>query len=214
LQEIDSIVEERHLLTHPFYRRWQQGKVPMEVLKEYAIQYYAYESAFPSFLADGIAHLEEGPARVALQENLSDETGNPAPHPELWLRFADALGIDREDVEGASLLPRTSNLVKTYGALCRRGPEEALGALYAYECQFSQIARTKADGLRRFYGITDEKALEFFDVHSEVDDGHAAAIRFAMANSERTIESAHLALDAWWGMLDQFEAMSHAPSSS
>lgn len=214
MQEIDIIVEERHLLTHPFYQRWQYGKVPMEVLREYAIQYYAYESAFPSYLSAGIAHLEAGPARQALEQNLADETGNPAPHPELWLRFTEALGIARDEVEGAPLLPRTSNLVKTYGALCRRGPEEALGALYAYESQFSQIAEAKADGLRRFYGIDDEDALEFFEVHSEVDDGHAAAIRFAMANSERTIESAHLALDAWWGMLDQFETMSHAPSSS
>ncbi len=208
MQEIDSIVTERHLLAHPFYQRWQQGKVPMEVLKEYAIQYYAYESAFPSFLTDGIAHLEEGPARTALEQNLADETGNPAPHPELWLRFAEGLGIARDVVEAAPLLPRTHNLVETYGALCRKGPEEAFGALYAYEAQFSQIAETKADGLRRFYGITDEDALEFFEVHSEVDDGHAASLRFAMANSERTIESAHLALDAWWGMLDQFEAMS------
>ncbi|MGH2733888.1 MAG: iron-containing redox enzyme family protein [Actinomycetota bacterium] len=208
--EIDSIVTERHLLNHSFYQRWQQGKVTMEVLREYAIQYYAYESAFPSYLAAGIAHLEEGPARVALEQNLADETGNPAPHPELWLRFTDALGIAREVIEGAPLLARTSNLVNTYDALCRKGPEEALGALYAYEAQFSQIAETKADGLRRFYGITDEGALEFFEVHAEVDDGHAASLRIAMANSERTIESAHLALDAWWSMLDQFETMSDA----
>jgi len=204
---IDRMIEEQHLLMHPFYTRWQRGKVPLEVLQSYAVQYYAYESALPGFLEQAMAHLDEGPALESLRDNLADEAGGPVTHPELWLRFAEALGVPRSEVQGAELLPRTANLVHTYASLCDRGAEEALAALYAYEAQFPSVAATKAEGLRRFYGVTSPEALEFFDLHSTLDHEHAAGLRVGLVDSEPARESAALALDAWWGMLDSFEAM-------
>lgn len=205
---IDRIIEERHLLKHPFYERWQKGKVTPQVLREYAKQYYAYESRLPQFLTSALAHLEEGPVREAVEANLADESGRPEPHPALWIRFAEALGLSSQEVKRAEPLPRTVNLVSTYQLLCDRGTDEALGALYAYESQFSAIAKAKGDGLREFYGVTDDKALEFFDLHSALDDDHAAALRSGLTESELAREAVHLAVEAWWGMLDQFEGMS------
>jgi pyrroloquinoline-quinone synthase len=208
--KIDEIINSRHLTTHPFYERWQKGEVTKDVLREYAKQYYAYESALPDFLRSAISHLEEGPARVALDENLADETGSPEPHSELWLRFAEGLGLSRSDVQDAPLLDRTKLLVDTYEALCRRDSESALGALYAYESQFSVVAKTKADGLRAFYGFSDDRPLEFFDWHSTLDDEHADSLRAAIDDNGNTRHAASEAIDAWWGMLDQFEEMSAA----
>jgi pyrroloquinoline-quinone synthase len=203
---MDTIVADRHLLKHPFYQRWQAGKVPLAVLQDYATQYYHYESALPSFLESAIGHLD-GPAKEALAGVLSDETSKPEPHAVMWLRFADAIGAEAEGVTASEPTPKTANLVATYRSLCRHGAEEALAALYAYESQFPEIARAKAGGLREFYGMTDEGAgLEFFDLHSTLDVEHAKAIRSALVDSEPAREAAHLALDAWWGMLDQFEA--------
>ncbi len=204
---IDRMIEEQHLLMHPFYQRWQKGKVSMEALRSYAVQYYAYESALPLFLEKAMAHLPEGEALESLKDNLADEAGGPNPHPELWMRFAEALGLSRAEVHGAQLLPRTANLVYTYESLCDRGADEALAAIYAYEAQFPAVAATKAEGLRRFYGVTSPEALEFFDLHATLDHEHAAGIRKGLTDSEPARESAALALDAWWGMLDTFEAM-------
>jgi pyrroloquinoline-quinone synthase len=210
LSAIDRIIEDRHLLRHRFYERWQKGKVSQEVLREYAKQYYAYESKLPDFLTATLTHLEDGPAKEAVAANLADESGMPEPHPELWLRFSSALGLSRDDVVSAQLTPRTINLVETYASLCERGPDEALSALYAYEAQFSAIARTKGEGLREFYDVTDGDALKFFDIHAELDDEHAAALRSGLVDSELARESVHLAVEAWWCMLDQFEALSSA----
>jgi pyrroloquinoline quinone (PQQ) biosynthesis protein C len=55
--------------------------------------------------------------------------------------------------------------------------------------------------------VTSPAALEFFDLHSTLDHEHAAGIRTGLVDSEQARESAALALDAWWGMLDTFEAM-------
>ncbi|MCA1840990.1 MAG: iron-containing redox enzyme family protein [Actinomycetota bacterium] len=205
---IDTIIKERHLLTHPFYERWQKGKVSIEVLREYARQYYHYETALPSFLSSALEHLEEGPAKAAVQQVYVDETSEPRPHAELWLEFAEGLGVKQQDVLESQPSPRTTNLVETYKSLCKRGSEEALGALYSYESQFPEVAKAKADGLREYYEITDEKTLAFFDLHSTLDVEHGKAIREGFTDSELSRESAHLAIDAWWGMLDQFEQMS------
>lgn len=201
---IDTIIRKRHLLTHPFYERWQKGKIPIEVLREYAGQYYHYESALPSFLKSALTRLDDGPARAAVAAVLADEVGNPKPHTELWLQFARGLGLNRKEVREAAASPRTRNLVATYTALCERGTEEALGAIYAYEAQLPEVAQAKADGLRKFYGLTDEVSLQFFVLHATLDLEHARAIRSGFADSEVSREAAHLALDAWWGMLDQF----------
>ncbi len=205
---IDTIVKKRHLLTHPFYRRWQKGKVTTEVLKEYAKQYYHYESALPSFLEAAVDHLEDGPAKDAVKQVAEDEKSHPEPHKDLWMNFAKGLGLTEEEVRSSEPTPRTVNLIETYRSLCARGGEEALGAIYAYESQFPDVARTKAEGLREHYELNDQKALAFFDLHAELDVEHAKAIRSGFADSEYSREAAHLALDAWWGMLDQFETMS------
>lgn len=202
---IDRIIKERHLLTHPFYQKWQKGKVKAETLREYAKQYYHYEKALPSFLEAALTHIPEGPAKVAITEVLEDESSHPKPHSELWLDFAEGLGLSRDEVIDSTPSPRTVNLVETYRSLCSRGTDEALGALYAYESQFPEVAQTKADGLKEFYEVDSPSALQFFELHSTLDVEHGRAIRSGFSDSEFSREAAHLAIDAWWGMLDQFD---------
>lgn len=202
---INAIVKERHLLTHPFYVRWSQGKVSLEALQEYSKQYYHYEKALPGFLTSALEHIDEEPARSAVQEVLVDESSNPRPHADMWLDFASGLGVSTDQVHSSVPSPQTNNLVETYAALCRRGQEEAIGALYAYESQQPEVAAAKADGLIAHYGIDSTPALAFFKLHSVLDIQHAKALRSALVDSELARESAHLALDAWWGMLDQFQ---------
>jgi pyrroloquinoline-quinone synthase len=201
---INAIIKERHLLTHPFYQKWQQGKVSLSTLQDYACQYYHYERALPGFLTSALEHLEEGDAKQAVAEVLSDECSKPKAHTELWLDFAEGLGVDPADVTGSTPSTETTNLVETYSSLTRHGADEALGALYAYESQVPGVALAKAEGLRSLYGITDPATLKFFDLHSTLDIVHAKALKSALRDSEFSRESIHLALDAWWGMLDQF----------
>ena len=36
-----------HLLKHPFYKKWSNGELNKEVLKEYSKQYFHHVEAFP-----------------------------------------------------------------------------------------------------------------------------------------------------------------------
>ncbi|MGQ0679372.1 MAG: iron-containing redox enzyme family protein [Actinomycetota bacterium] len=202
---INALIKERHLLGTPFYQRWSQGKISMGQLQDYACQYYHYEKALPSFLEAALNHIEPGEARDAVAEVLYDESSNPRPHAEMWLDFAAGLGVSAHEVTNSVPTPQTVNLVETYRSLCGHGEQEAIGALYAYECQQPEIAEAKAAGLVEHYGVDDKDSLAFFKLHSVLDIQHAKALKSALRDSELSRESAHLALEAWWGMLGQFQ---------
>ena len=76
--------------------------------------------------------------------------------------------IDRRRNEAS---PAANALVATYADLVEEGPVAALSALAAYETQASAIASSKAEGLRRWYGI-DEAGTAFWDVHATIDADH------------------------------------------
>src|ERR1700684_2035807 len=82
----------RHLLSHPFYRRWEAGALTEGELSAYAEQYRHVEQALPLVLRTVIAQLPEGAARDRVTANLADEEGVPEPHVALFESFATAVG--------------------------------------------------------------------------------------------------------------------------
>jgi pyrroloquinoline-quinone synthase len=208
IQRIDKLIDERHLLTHPFYTKWAEGTLPKEALQEYARQYYAFESSFPRYLSAMHARTESAEVRQQLLDNLWDEEHGPDNHAELWLRFAEGIGVARDDVQGAERNEATQALVDLYADLCRRAPvTEGVAALYAYERQVPQVAASKIDGLKKHFGVDDPRALEFFVLHGELDIEHSAAEREMLrtlitdAQPEPIEQATSRALEAWWDFL-------------
>ncbi|MEM0129197.1 MAG: CADD family putative folate metabolism protein [Thermoplasmata archaeon] len=215
LGAIDRLLRARHLLKHPFYTAWTRGEVPIGTLREYAGQYYHFERNFPRFVAGAYARLPDPDGRRTLLENLVDEEGRDPTHPELWLRFAEGIGAPRRRVLRAPIGPATRRLLATYEALAVEGSAaEGLGALYAYESIFPEIAAEKARGLRARYGLRDPRALAFFRVHTRADVAHSAAERALLGRlvagrpgeRARAFRAAERTTDAWWGFLDAFPA--------
>ena len=50
-----------------------------------------------------------------------------------------------------------------------------ISKLYTYERQIPEIAETKIRGLKKHYGVTSKKGLEFFEVHKAADVYHRSA---------------------------------------
>jgi len=173
---IQARIAQRSLLTHPFYQAWQSGELSREALADYATQYYFHVDAFPRYLSALHSHTLEPVTRRALLDNLLDEEGGSPNHPELWLQFAEGVGVGRSAVLSAAAEPETMTLVETFHEICRlNSVAAALAALYSYESQIPTVAETKINGLQRFYGITEEKSLAYFRVHQEADIAHSAA---------------------------------------
>ncbi|HSH22141.1 MAG TPA: CADD family putative folate metabolism protein [Candidatus Caenarcaniphilales bacterium] len=208
LDRLDRMIDERHLLNHPFYTKWAEGTLPKEALQEYARQYYAFESAFPRYLSTLHSRTERADVRQQLLDNLWDEEHGAENHAEMWLRFAEGIGVDREDVKNAPHNPATDALVGLYRELTREAPVAAgVAALYAYERQVPQVAGSKIEGLQKHYDVGDARTLKFFVVHGVLDVEHSDAERqmvaalAANAEAEPIEQATRQALDAWWNFL-------------
>ena len=206
LEKLDAAIAEKNLLKHPFYQDWQAGKLTRESLQLYARQYYKHVEAFPAHLRVLAARADES-LKPVVMENLAEEENPARPHPKLWRNFAAALGVSEEEVTASDSLPGTKHVVEKFREICGgRSVAEAVAALYAYEAQVPEIATTKIDGLKKFYGITEPAGLAYFEVHEEADKEHRAAWREWLetnANGEEAeiLKSTNEALDALWGAL-------------
>ncbi|HUF75700.1 MAG TPA: CADD family putative folate metabolism protein [Longimicrobiales bacterium] len=209
LRELDEIIRARSILLHPFYRAWEKGELTKEQLATYARVYYPHVRAFPGYLEAAIERADDPAIRAELEDNLADELGNPAPHDELWLDFAEGVGADREEVRTAEPHAAAEAIVRTFSDLARESLAGGLAALYAYESQQPEVSCTKMAGLRGHYGVEDRTATAYFEVHEAADVRHRQGERDALAaclaggtSPEELERATERALDAYWGLLD------------
>jgi pyrroloquinoline-quinone synthase len=212
--KLRDAVMQYSMLKHPFYVAWTEGKLSKAVLAEYAKQYYAHVRAFPTYVSGVHSHCEDLPVRQELLENLIEEERGTENHPELWLRFAEALGAAREVVDTAELLPSTKDSVERLRSLTQSEDyRKGLAALLAYESQIPEVARTKREGLESFHGIADERAIAFFRVHENIDVLHQQVEMKILSERCQTpatqgnaIAAARDAAKALWSFLDGISA--------
>jgi pyrroloquinoline-quinone synthase len=200
LKEIDRLIEQYHLLKHPFYRKWTEGRLSLGELGVYAQQYYHHVQAFPEHLRV-LAQRCDGELREIVVENLQEELDPAAPHPQLWRDFASGLGVEEIECEARCGVRR---LVRVFEELMEGPLEGAVAALYAYEAQVPEIAVQKREGLQKFYGLKDPKAVAYFAVHEEADVRHREAWAgwLQRHGGEAALVGAERALGALWGALD------------
>ena len=173
VKRLNETVDRYAMLTHPFYQMWNEGKLTKEILAEYARQYYAHVKAFPTYVSAVHSNCDDLPTRQILLENLIEEEKGDENHPELWLRFAESVGADRDSVKNADLLGSTKATVDTLKSLSTQVDyRSGLAALYAYESLIPEVSRTKREGLKKFFGIDDEWSVSFFSVHEAADIYH------------------------------------------
>jgi len=206
---IHSIVEQKSLLKHPFYKLWLEGKLPKSALQKYSIQYYQLVAHLPRFISRLHANCDSPETRQQLLTNINEEErgeGNGSiSHAELWLDFAEELGVNRETAKSGELLPETRAAVETIHNACNTSLVEGAAALFAYESQVPQISVEKIRGLKENYNITSPKALRFFRVHAVVDKKHGKVWETLIEKhpeSHKADASTYQTAQALWTMFD------------
>jgi pyrroloquinoline-quinone synthase len=196
VDHLDVLIEQHHVLKHPFYRAWSEGTLPKEVLQLYASQYCQ------------LAGRTGGHLGSLIQENLDEELDPIAPHPALWRQFAEAVGVDQTALNEAHPLPGVAVLLDAYDEIASQGTiAQAVAAFYVYEAQVPETAVQKKSGLQQFYNITDPRALAYFEVHEAADVRHRMAWRGWLAEQSDedlfgVLCAAERGLKALWGALD------------
>lgn len=203
ISSLDGRIAIQSLLKHPFYVDWTKGTLSIDSLQEYASEYYHFTTAIPGFLTNVLAHAQDEDLRTIISKNLAEEK----EHPELWLRFCSALGLSEERVVEHKPNIHTRQNNENFDRLSRKNLLAGAVALYGYERQIPEIAATKINGLKDFYGISDKYSLAFFDVHKEIDKEHIKVWQKIMSEgslgSESVVhETLDSALSSLWKMLD------------
>lgn len=136
------------LLDHPFYQAWNRGEISTETLSAYHQSYAELIRRLPSYWQRVVDAFQQDLPRGA------SIVGEEIQHIPLW------------ELWGRHLSPPHSSpcLDELIDALDRMTPSELLGAIQAFETQQPEVARTKKEGLRRFYGFREED-LVYFDEH-------------------------------------------------
>ncbi|MEP0814157.1 MAG: hypothetical protein HRF49_05770 [bacterium] len=145
---LDAIVARYNLLGHPFYKAWSAGTLPESALKTYAEEYGQLVRLMPQ------AWLTLGDDETVREEE---------EHSELWDCFATALGCAVGD---SASIAEVESLVDTAERLFSH-PLSCAGALYAFEVQQPETAKSKLEGLlKHFPQVNPELALPYFEAHS------------------------------------------------
>jgi pyrroloquinoline-quinone synthase len=204
IQMIDSEIEKRSLLKHPFYQMWSEGKLTIDHLKGYSKEYFQLVKAVPG-LVESIPDADS-----AAKDDISSNAREEAEHIEPWIKFAETLGVSRSELAGYEGEAKTKSAVAALQVLAGASFEEAVAAMYAYEAELPKISRSKIDGLKKYYDLDNKDATRYFEIHEEADVRHAQVWRDILGKlsadkQERAYEAAAKSLKAQNLLLDSVQ---------
>src|SRR6266850_1073222 len=169
--QLQAAVNARHSRLNPFTDKWVRGELTRAQLGAWAAQHYQYVSQFPRWCATVYGRCTDSDARDFLLENIIEEEAG-TKHVDLLIRFAEACGVSRAEVEGTTQLPTTRALTAwCYEMAHKPFTEAAAGLLVGLESQVPGIYKRNLPPLKPLYGFTDRE-VEFFAVHIEADEIH------------------------------------------
>lgn len=204
---------------HPLWLAIAEGTLKREQLKLFAIQFFLQVREFPRAVSAMHANCPFMDARKELAESVYEEetgriSGCNQPHPELFIRFGEAVGLQRSEMTEGIPLPATRALIDWFELSTKqRSFIEAAAAInLAAEGQVPGAFGPMARRLQENYGLSRE-AVEFWDIHEMADAEHSdvgdhIVIRHATdaATQARVRDALQHSLDAWWQFFDGIHA--------
>ncbi|MCG2634737.1 MAG: iron-containing redox enzyme family protein [Gammaproteobacteria bacterium] len=215
---IELIQQRRSFGGHPLWFRIQTGEIDREKLKIFAGQFFLQVREFPRAISAIHANCPYPDERAELAENVYEEdtgriSGCNCSHPELFIRFAESVGLSRDEVVNGQPLPGTAALINWFELVSKqRSYLEATAAMtMAAEGQVPGAFAKLARGLQSHYGLTTEQ-VEFWDLHEMADADHSdvgdhAVIRHADTPAlQNAVQAAvEQSLSRWWDFFDGIE---------
>src|SRR5262245_5144777 len=205
--------------SHPLWLELADGKLSGEQIKLFAVQFFLQVREFPRAVSAMHANCPFPKERIELAESVYEEetgrlSGCNQPHPELFIRFGEALGLSRAEMVDGRPLPATRALIDWFELSTKqRSFIEAAAAInLAAEGQVPGAFGPMARRLQANYGLSRE-AVEFWDVHEMADAEHSEVgdnivVRHATdaATQARVRDALQHSLDAWWQFFDGIQA--------
>ena len=221
LEEMQGLVAAKHSKDHALFGMIERGELTKAQLQGFVKQFYLlFPKPFPKPIAAMFARSpEDSELERMWAENLSEEAAGTetgtAGHKELYIRFAEAMGIPRDELDATKPLPETAALLHWRELLISQR-----SWLELYACQGLCLEGTASGRMHRVvkglvdhYGFErDSTDIEYWTVHMSVDEEHMlvgpyAIEKYAVSDLEqsRVREAVQTTLDIFWLTYDGIE---------
>jgi len=205
---------------HPFHQLMHAGKLTREALATWTLNRYYYQTRIPIKDAIILSKSEDPAFRRAWIRRIHDHDGDGPDTGglALWLRLAQAVGLDRDEVASCrSVLPGVRFACDSYVSLCRESPLVVAVASSLTEMFAPDLMSARIAAWEQHYPWVDRAVLEYFRSRvprARTDSEEAIAYVVEHAASREQQEACVAALirktEILWGLLDCV-TLAHAP---
>ena len=165
-------------VNHPFVRAVVAGTATMDEIRRWALQDYKFRAAVPRIAMLRYLACSDPEFQTKLYEVVEEETRGLLPgsvgHADMFLEFADKIGISRQELEEAPMLPATAAHLYYAELIIHTLPWFVMMAgQMGAEGTFPPAMAAMGPALIKNYSLPPEK-VRFFTVHVEADEDHGA----------------------------------------
>lgn len=197
---------------HPFHALMNRGELDRQQLRVWAANRFYYQKNIPIKDAVLLSRIPHRALRQKWIQRIIDHDGTPdgVGGIEKWLRLGEAMGLNRDEIEGdALLLPGVRYAVDAYVEFVRTRPwvegvASSLTELFAPALMAKRLA-----AFEEHYTWIDADALAYFRsrlVQAPRDSDHGLSIVLeyctTRAEQERAVAALNFKCDLLWAQLD------------
>ena len=214
VQELHEMVRRKHSKDHPVIGMIERGELDREQLKGFVGQFYLFfPKPFPKPIAAMLGRCPDDPVLEKMwMENVVEEgtgeiTGTDS-HKGLYIRFAEACGYTREELDRIEPLPETEAFLDWRELLTyqRSWLELYAGQGFCLEGTASERMTRIVNGLTKHYGFRrDSEEIRYWTLHMSVDEEHMrvgpyAVEKYALTDfqQEQVRRAVQKTLDIFW----------------
>ena len=153
---------------------WSAGSLSIESLRGYSKEYFQLVRAVPVLVNNVLRQVTPEFERnyelsATMRHNLEEEKEHIVP----WISFADSIGVTENELNEYECSEKTQEAVAEMLRLTSESVAAGISTLYTYEKQLPEISTKKIEGLVKYYGVQNRRALDYFRIHEKVDIEHA-----------------------------------------
>jgi pyrroloquinoline-quinone synthase len=214
-REVRDLLDARYHHRHPFNVRMHEGRLAPEEIRRWVLNRYYYQTRIP--IKDGLilTKAEDPGFRRGWIRRIHDHDGTSEGEGglELWLRLAEAVGLEREEVASLRrVLPPVRRACDAYVEFVEshdllESVASSLTELYA-----GPFLAARAEAFRRHYGWIADEGLAYFlnrtrQAPTDAAEGLAFVARHARGETDRArcLRALERKCEILWSLLDGVE---------
>jgi pyrroloquinoline-quinone synthase len=216
------VLDERYHHRHPFNLRMHEGRLAPEEIRSWVRNRYYYQTRIP--IKDGLilAKSTDPAFRRAWVRRIHDHDGvrEGTGGLELWLRLAEAVGLERAEVAGLRfVLPGVRTACDDYVRFVESHDLLESVASSLTELAAGEIMKERVAAFERHYAWVEREGLRYFLERTRQAPADAAeGMAFVLANArseadrERAVAALERKCEILWRLLDAVDAASARPA--